>query len=211
MNNPAATTAPTTPPHKILSSALVDRVEDILRTYSCSTRSSSPSALTSKHPTLLTPNKTTQPIPQVHLWGTLLQSSQMVVSSAKNWGTMPTIVLSVECRLHRREMVRNLVSHRLSLALEIQTLQATKLNRIMCAAGRTIWRWNKLRMLLELCWVCLSSTLDSGASYSFITDQFVAKHGMPMSPMRTTLLVSSPGSDMKACHLCPQVNLKIRG
>jgi hypothetical protein len=51
--------------------------------------------------------------------------------------------------------------------------------------------------------------IHSGASHSFITDQFVAKHGMPMSPMKTPLLVSSPGGEMKGSHLCPQVNLKI--
>jgi hypothetical protein len=52
---------------------------------------------------------------------------------------------------------------------------------------------------------------DSGATHSFITDQFVAKHNMPVSPMKKPLLVSSPGGDMKASHLRPQVNLKIMG
>jgi hypothetical protein len=52
---------------------------------------------------------------------------------------------------------------------------------------------------------------DSGAMHSFITDQFVAKHNMPVSPMNKPLLVSSPGGDMKGSHLCPQVNLKIMG
>jgi hypothetical protein len=52
---------------------------------------------------------------------------------------------------------------------------------------------------------------DSGASHSFITDQFVAKDNMPVNPMKKPLLVSSPDSDMKANHLCPQVNLKIMG
>jgi hypothetical protein len=44
---------------------------------------------------------------------------------------------------------------------------------------------------------------DSGASHSFITNQFVAKHNIPMGPMKTPLLVSSPGGEMKAIHLCP--------
>jgi hypothetical protein len=44
---------------------------------------------------------------------------------------------------------------------------------------------------------------DSGASHSFITDQFIAKHNMPMSPMKKPLLVSSPGGDMKVSRLCP--------
>jgi hypothetical protein len=52
---------------------------------------------------------------------------------------------------------------------------------------------------------------DSGAMHSFITDHFVAKHNMHVSPMKKPLLVSSPGGDMKASHLCPQVNLKIMG
>jgi hypothetical protein len=52
---------------------------------------------------------------------------------------------------------------------------------------------------------------ESRATHSFITDQFVAKHNMPVSPMKKPLLVSSPGGDMKASHLCPQVNLKIMG
>jgi hypothetical protein len=52
---------------------------------------------------------------------------------------------------------------------------------------------------------------DSGATHSFLTDQFVAKHNMPVSPMKKPLLISSPGGDMKASHLCPQVNLKIMG
>jgi hypothetical protein len=33
---------------------------------------------------------------------------------------------------------------------------------------------------------------DSGASHSFITEQFMAKHGIRISSMKTHLLVSSP-------------------
>jgi hypothetical protein len=33
---------------------------------------------------------------------------------------------------------------------------------------------------------------DSGASHSFITEQFVAKHNIPMSYMKTHLLIGSP-------------------
>jgi hypothetical protein len=49
-------------------------------------------------------------------------------------GHYANIVLSVECRLRIREMVSNWVSRHHRLALEIQTLQATKHNRIMCVA-----------------------------------------------------------------------------
>jgi predicted aspartyl protease len=52
---------------------------------------------------------------------------------------------------------------------------------------------------------------DSGASHSFITEQFVAKHGTPISSMKTHLLISSPNGEMKCTYVCPQVNLKIRG
>jgi hypothetical protein len=52
---------------------------------------------------------------------------------------------------------------------------------------------------------------DSGASHSFITEQFVAKHDIPMSSMKTNLLISSPNGEMKSTYVCPRVNLKIRG
>jgi hypothetical protein len=52
---------------------------------------------------------------------------------------------------------------------------------------------------------------DSGASHSFITEQFVAKHDIPMSSMKTHLLISSPKGEMRSTYICPQVNLKIRG
>jgi predicted aspartyl protease len=51
---------------------------------------------------------------------------------------------------------------------------------------------------------------DSGASHSFITEQFVAKHDIPMSSMKTHLLISSPNGEMKSIYVCPRVNLKIR-
>jgi hypothetical protein len=50
---------------------------------------------------------------------------------------------------------------------------------------------------------------DSGASHSFVTNQFVEKHSLPMSLMKTPLLVSSPGGEMKDSHICPRVNLKL--
>jgi hypothetical protein len=50
---------------------------------------------------------------------------------------------------------------------------------------------------------------DSGASHSFITEQFVTKHDVPRSSMKTHLLISSPNGEMKSTYVCPQVNLKI--
>jgi hypothetical protein len=52
---------------------------------------------------------------------------------------------------------------------------------------------------------------DSGASHSFVTEQFVAKHDTPMSSMKTHLLIKSPNGEMKSTYLCPRVNLKIGG
>jgi hypothetical protein len=52
---------------------------------------------------------------------------------------------------------------------------------------------------------------DSGASHSFSTEQFVEKHDIPMSSMKTHLLVSSPNGEIKSTHVYPQVNLKIGG
>jgi hypothetical protein len=46
-----------------------------------------------------------------------------------------------------------------------------------------------------------SVLFDSGASHSFVTNQFVEKHNLPMSLMKTPLLVSSPGGEMKARHM----------
>jgi hypothetical protein len=54
-----------------------------------------------------------------------------------------------------------------------------------------------------------SILFDSGASHSFVTNQFMEKHNLPMNPMKKQLLVTSPGGEMKASHICPRVNLKL--
>src|SRR6187551_3465250 len=56
-----------------------------------------------------------------------------------------------------------------------------------------------------------SVLFDSGASHSFITAQYVAKYNINMAPMKNSMLVSSPGGNMKANFICPRVNLKIVG
>jgi hypothetical protein len=38
-----------------------------------------------------------------------------------------------------------------------------------------------------------SVLFDSRASHSFISAQFVAKHSIPMCPMKQTMIVKSPG------------------
>jgi hypothetical protein len=54
-----------------------------------------------------------------------------------------------------------------------------------------------------------SVLFDSRASHSFVTNQFVEKHNLPMNPMKKQLLVTSPGGEMKASHICPRVNRKL--
>ena len=56
-----------------------------------------------------------------------------------------------------------------------------------------------------------SILFDSGASHSFITTQYVAKHGTTMATMKHTMIVSSPGGEMRMSYVCPKVNLKIMG
>jgi hypothetical protein len=52
---------------------------------------------------------------------------------------------------------------------------------------------------------------DSGASRSFISSNFVAKHSLPIATMKHTMLVSSPGGEMRTKHVCPAVSIYIRG
>jgi hypothetical protein len=52
---------------------------------------------------------------------------------------------------------------------------------------------------------------DSGASHSFISSSFMAKHGLPIATMKHTKLVSSPGGEMKIKHICPTASISIRG
>ncbi|TKC13483.1 hypothetical protein FA727_23575 [Robertmurraya kyonggiensis] len=52
---------------------------------------------------------------------------------------------------------------------------------------------------------------DSGASHSFITEQFVSEHNIPKQPMKNMLLVNSPNGEMKARYMCPRVRLDIMG
>jgi hypothetical protein len=52
---------------------------------------------------------------------------------------------------------------------------------------------------------------DSGASHSFISSSFVVKHSLPIATMKHTMLVSSPGGEMKTKHICLVVSITIRG
>jgi hypothetical protein len=52
---------------------------------------------------------------------------------------------------------------------------------------------------------------DSGASHSFVSSSFVAKHSLPIATMKHTMLVSSPGGEIRTKHICPAVSITIRG
>jgi hypothetical protein len=52
---------------------------------------------------------------------------------------------------------------------------------------------------------------NSGASHSFKSSCFVAKHNLPIATMRHTMIVSSLGSEMRTKHICPAVSINIRG
>jgi hypothetical protein len=52
---------------------------------------------------------------------------------------------------------------------------------------------------------------DSEASHSFISSSFVAKHSLPIATIKHTMLVSSPGGEMRTKHICPAVSITIRG
>jgi hypothetical protein len=51
---------------------------------------------------------------------------------------------------------------------------------------------------------------DSGASHSFVSSSFVAKHSLPIATMKHTMLVGSPGGEMRTKHICPGVSITIR-
>jgi hypothetical protein len=52
---------------------------------------------------------------------------------------------------------------------------------------------------------------DSRASHSLISSSFVMKHNLPIATMKHTMLVSSPGGEMRTKHICPVVSITIRG
>jgi hypothetical protein len=52
---------------------------------------------------------------------------------------------------------------------------------------------------------------DSGASHSFVPANFVQKHYLPLSMLKNWMIVSSPGGDMHARHVCPKVSIIVRG
>jgi hypothetical protein len=52
---------------------------------------------------------------------------------------------------------------------------------------------------------------DFGATHSFISSKFVAKHNLPITIMKYIMIVSSPGGEMKTKHICLAISIAIRG
>ena len=52
---------------------------------------------------------------------------------------------------------------------------------------------------------------DSGASHSFVSRGFAAKHQLEVLTLKTSLLVQSPGSELSTNQGCPQVKVIIEG
>jgi hypothetical protein len=52
---------------------------------------------------------------------------------------------------------------------------------------------------------------DSGASHLFIAASFVQKYNPPLSMLKNRMIISFPGGDMHARHVCPKVSILIRG
>jgi hypothetical protein len=52
---------------------------------------------------------------------------------------------------------------------------------------------------------------DSGASHSFTASKFVAKHNFSITTMKYTMIVSSPGGEIKTKNICPAISIAIRG
>jgi hypothetical protein len=50
---------------------------------------------------------------------------------------------------------------------------------------------------------------DSRALHSFISSTFVAKHNLPITIMKYTMIVSSPGGEIKTKHICPAISIAI--
>jgi hypothetical protein len=52
--------------------------------------------------------------------------------------------------------------------------------------------------------------IDSGALHSFISSSFIVKYQLPITIMKQTMLVSSPGGEMRTKHICPAFSITIR-
>ena len=54
-----------------------------------------------------------------------------------------------------------------------------------------------------------SVLFDSGASHSFISAEYIAKYSIPLCTMRSSMLVNSPGGNIRAMYQCLGVKIQI--
>jgi hypothetical protein len=52
---------------------------------------------------------------------------------------------------------------------------------------------------------------DFGALHSFVSSSFLVKHHLPIIIIKQTMLVSSPGGEMRIKHICPAISITIKG
>jgi len=52
---------------------------------------------------------------------------------------------------------------------------------------------------------------DTGATHSFISKSFAEQHRIPVSCMKTAMVVTSPGGPIHTCSICSRVSIVIRG
>jgi hypothetical protein len=52
---------------------------------------------------------------------------------------------------------------------------------------------------------------DTGAMHSFITQSFAEKHRIPVSCMRTPMVVTTPGGKIHTCSICSRISVIIWG
>jgi hypothetical protein len=52
---------------------------------------------------------------------------------------------------------------------------------------------------------------NSGALHSFIASKFIAKHNLPITIMKYTMIVSSSRGQMKTKHICLAISIAIKG
>jgi hypothetical protein len=65
----------------------------------------------------------------------MLQFTQVDVSIAENWDTMPVFTPSAICKHLRKVMVRDPDNHHLKYALGIQIFKVTEANGTTCMVG----------------------------------------------------------------------------
>jgi hypothetical protein len=56
-----------------------------------------------------------------------------------------------------------------------------------------------------------SVLFDSGASHTFISAEYVAKYSITLCTMPSSMLVNSPGGNMRAVYRCLGVKIQIMG